>query len=189
MAESSLKLSFTKGNNQLRDGEPGHHSQKECRGQRSEVRSQSPKADIRVPMLRLMPARRRLGGLSTDLAQGSLGGKRVVGPNARLTWHLLGGEPRGVLQADEEEEARGSEQQDGGKHAGQPHRSGTWGHLGLAAGSPLGCGRRDLPSLSTPGVHQATVYRAEGEKDGPSPRTGPPGQPRPQSLHVTECNP
>lgn len=30
--ESSSNLSFTKGNNQLGDGQPGPHSQKECRG-------------------------------------------------------------------------------------------------------------------------------------------------------------
>lgn len=40
-------------------------------------------------------------------------GKWAAGPMRGLTWHLLGGELRGVLQADEEEEARGSEQQDG----------------------------------------------------------------------------
>lgn len=41
------------------------------------------------------------------------GARGQQGPAQGLTWQLLRGELRGVLQADEEEEACGSEQQDG----------------------------------------------------------------------------
>ena len=81
-----------------------------------------------------------------------------------LTWRLVGGKLRGVLQADEEKESCSSKQQDGQEHASQSHRSCSRGHPGLAPGSPLGCGRCVLPSLSTPGVHQARSTEQWGRK-------------------------
>lgn len=43
----------------------------------------------------------------------------LLGPDAELyTWNLLGAELYRVLEADEEEQARSSKQQDGREHAG-----------------------------------------------------------------------
>lgn len=86
-------------------------------------------SDIRhgVLTLRLMPVRRRPGHLlclkgvlaqtwhraAMRAALQEDGASRRWDQVQGLTWHLPGGELRGVLQAYEEEEACGSKQQDG----------------------------------------------------------------------------
>lgn len=117
ITESSLNLSFTKDNKWMR---AWLSFQEEGVGQRPQARGQRPEADARQQGARPPPLpARTLGSLGPRAATEACPSDRKAGASGQqgraqgLTWQLPRGELRGVLQADEEEEACGSEQQDG----------------------------------------------------------------------------